>query len=277
MRTILALFFLLVANATALAQCAVVSPTGGNDLAVIQGAFASNLCVTLKAENYQLCGRLDVPVNGSFLGQGMGTRITKTCNGDMVVLRTSATMRGMNLVGNSPTFSGGAIVIEGDSYQVLENVAGYSQDAPLQFRVNDGGGNIYVRGFSFVTWPTLTQFSVTLPMLDSTGGGNRTFRDGKFNGGWGFDLSGANNTILDNINQAGVRMTSDTRSVSFLRNRIGGGGPTGNIELHGSNHYWAGNLPSAPLVCNADVVNTDVWEFQTPITNLAGGGCRVHP
>lgn len=277
----------LLAAGSAHAQCVNVSASGGNDATAINAAFAASPsapCVTVIGA-VLTCGIITVPTNGMLRGNGMSSRLKRTCDGDMVRLMGNASLRDLYLDGQSDSFAGSAIVIEVESYQMIHGVGGYSRAPVIDFRQNCGGSNSIIRDFSFISWPDVNQYAVRLPANDGWTCGRRNFRDGNFNGGWGFDLSGGNSTIIDGVNIGAVRFKSDATGMTIgtrvINSRIANAADT---VIMGVYHFWQNNITSSPKVRCANGVQggvtqlaqADIWEYTTKTANGGSAYCRLH-
>lgn len=211
-----------------------ILPSGGDDSGAINATLAAGNPVVLVAGNYKISNTIVVPLRGSITGQGRATSIVKDANIDMIELGAQGYLRDFGLVGRGDVFTGRGIVVKADQhYQTICRVHIHTNGYCLDFEAPDAGSGITVEDCYITRWPNLQAYSIKLPNSDSVSGGNRTFRSIWASGGYGIDVSGAHNTLLDRCNMAAIRMNKEAKTLYVQNSRI-----VQSIEWRG-NLIWA--------------------------------------
>jgi hypothetical protein len=213
-----------------LTQPIYVPASGGDDAPAINAAFAANKSVELGAENYKIASPIMVPQNGCLRGQCRATNITKIANTDMLDLAYGASISDFSLNGDGANFTGRGVVVRADQhYQRMVNVHVTSNGYCVHLEAFDAGGHMKIEDCFITRYPDLQAYSIKLPDGDSLAGGNRTLRDIRAGGGYGVDISGAHNTMIDRCNMALIRMNKECKTVLVQNSRL-----IGPIEWRGS-------------------------------------------
>lgn len=237
-----------------------VPASGGDDAPAINAALASAKSVLLGAEAYKIASPIIVPLNCRLVGQGRATTITKIANCDMLDIAGGAIIEDFRMHGNGDSYSGRGIVIrEGQHYQRMINVHCDSRDYCVHFEDPDAGSHMKIEDCFISRYPDLQKFAIKLPDSDSVSGGNRIIRDVRFSGGYGVDLAGSNNTMLERINTAQIRMNPGLSTLQVMNSRIGG-----RVEFHGR-HIWC----AFNNIANGIWIHGDVYDscFLVPVAN----------
>lgn len=238
----------------------VVEACGGDDAPAINAALASAKSVVLGADAYKIASQITVPPNGRLSGTGRATTITKIANCDMIDLRGGAAIENFRMTGEGVNFSGrGVVVREGQHYQRMVNVHCDSRDYCVHFEAPDSGSHMKIEDCFVTRYPDSQKFAIKLPDSDSVSGGNRIIRDVRFSGGHGVDLAGSNNTMLERINAAQIRMDPGLSTLQVMNSRIGG-----RVEFHGR-HIWC----AFNNIANGIWIHGDVYDscFLVPVAN----------
>jgi hypothetical protein len=255
-------------------QPAYIAASGGDDAPAINAALASAGSVELGTDTYRIASTVVVPQNSALRGQGWGTKIQKIANIDMMDMRYGATVEHVCINGDGANFSGRGIVVKADQhYQRLTSVSVSSRDYCVHFEATDAGGHMKIDD-AFITRSELTSFAIKLPDTDTTSGGNRIFRDIRCGGGYGIDLGGANNTMVDRINASQIQMNPSLRTLNLVNSRIGG-----TVQFHGRQIWMAFNNVSNGIWIHGDVYDSlfIASHSNNPITRTdpAGNGNKV--
>lgn len=223
-----------------------LTPSGGDDGAAINAAFATTKSVILDSGDYSITTKIVVPVQGVLRGQGRSTKIAKSANIDMVDLNDQGSLYDMILNGHGDVYTGRGVVFpSGTNYQRMVNTHVDSNGYCVEMVGQDTGSNCEIQDCFITRSPNLQAFSIKLPDLDVSGG-NRTLRNIRASGGYGVDLGGAHNTALERCNMARIAMNANCITVQIQNCRLG------YVEFRGRLHWVAFNNVALQSYVTAD-------------------------
>lgn len=239
----------------------VLSPSGGDDAPIINAALAAHKFVWLTPGVFDIGAKIVLGQNGRLMGSGKYlTKLRKTAGVDAVQCSYGCMISDLGIDGNN-LGGRGFVFSANDHYQQLDNVSAWTDGYAVDFEADGAGTNALINNLSANRY-SLTNYAVRFPNNDlaiGVGSGNRQLRRFISSGGYGVDLGGSNNTLVEDGNFVNLLMNGNARSCRILNNRIAGSQRT---PIVGIGHYIEGNFVSGGWLLTGGVTDCNVRQVR---------------